>query len=151
MSTVYVDDQNDRALRGGAAAAPTGGGVMNGVLWAVQAVLALLYLAGGAYKTFMFDALATELQALPRAAWGVLGGIEMIGAVLLIAPAALRWKPGLTPLAATVLTVETLGLAALYASYSLAFRAENPLVWAGAMAVLVGFVAYGRSGLLGQR
>ena len=151
MSRVYVDDRNGGALRGGTAAAPAGGGVMNGGLWAVQAVLALLYLAGGAYKTFMFDELATALQALPRAAWGVLGGIEMIGALLLIVPAALRWKPGLTPLAAIVLTVETLGLAALYASYSLAFRAENPLVWAAAMAVLVGFVAYGRSTMLRQR
>ena len=150
MTRVYVDDRNGGALRG-AAFAPAGGGVMNGVLWAVQAVLALLYLAGGAYKTFMFDELATQLQVLPRAAWGVLGGIEMIGAVLLIAPAALRWKPGLTPRAAIVLTVETLGLAALYASYSLAFTAENPFVWAAAMAVLVGFVAYGRSGMLRQR
>jgi hypothetical protein len=150
VSRVYVDDRNGGVLRGGAAALPAGGGLMNGVLWAVQAVLALLYLAGGAYKTFMFDALATQLQVLPRVAWGVLGGIEMVGAVLLIAPAALQWKPGLTPLAAIVLTVETLGLAALYASYSIAFTAENPLVWAAAMAALVGFVAYGRSGTLRQ-
>jgi hypothetical protein len=117
---------------------------MNVLLWILQALLALLYLAGGAYKTFSFDEVAKQLTLLPRGGWAALGVVEMLGAVLLIVPAATKWMPGLTPLAAAVLTLETLVLAAIYARYSLVLAASNPLVWAVVMALLVGFVAYGR-------
>jgi hypothetical protein len=120
---------------------------MNILLWTLQIALAVLYLAGGAYKTFMFDDLADHLRALPRSGWGALGVLEMVGGILLIVPAATRWMPVLTPLAATVLTIETLALAAVYASYSLKLTAENPLIWSVAMGVLVAFVAYGRYAL----
>lgn len=120
---------------------------MNILLWILQIVLAVLYLAGGAYKTFMFDELATQLSALPRSGWGALGVLEMVGAILLIVPAATKWMPALTPLAAAVLAVETLAISAVYASYSLKVTAENPLVWSLAMGVLVAFVAYGRYAL----
>jgi hypothetical protein len=117
---------------------------MNVFLWILQAVLAFLYLSGGAYKVFKFDSLATHMQALSRNGWRLLGVIEMIGAVLLIAPMALHWMPGLTPLAAAVLAVETLGLAALYARYSLKFTPANPMVWAAVMGLLAVVVACGR-------
>ena len=117
---------------------------MNVLLWVLQAVLALLYLAGGAYKTFNFDELAKQIGAIPRAAWSVLGVVEIAGALLLIVPAATKWMPMLTPLAATVLAVETLALAALYASYSLQLAVTNPMVWALVMGLLAAFAAYGR-------
>jgi hypothetical protein len=120
---------------------------MNVLLWIFQAVLALLYLAGGAYKLFSFDQVAEQFAAVPRGAWSVLGVIEILGAALLIVPAALKWMPSLTPLAATVLTLETLGLAVLYARYSLTLAPTNPLVWAVVMALMIGFVAYGRYAL----
>jgi hypothetical protein len=120
---------------------------MNIVLWVLQAVLALLYFSGGAYKAFSFDQVAGQLTALSRGGWAVLGVVEMIGAVLLILPAAAGWMPGLTPLAAAVLALETLGLAALYASYSLDVAVTNPLVWSVAMAILAVVVAYGRYAL----
>jgi hypothetical protein len=120
---------------------------MNVLLWVLQAVLALLYLAGGAYKVFSFDEVARQLDALPREGWAALGAIEMVGAVLLIVPAAAKWLPALTPLAAVVLTLETVALAALYAHYSLALTASNPLLWSLVMALLVAFVAYGRYAL----
>lgn len=119
-------------------------------LWILQIVLALLYVAGGAYKTFMFDEVASQLSAVPRPVWTALGVVEMIGGILLIVPAALKWMPALTPLAASVLAVETLALVVVYASYSLALRAENPLVWAAVMFVLVAFVAYGTYGRYAQ-
>ncbi len=118
---------------------------MHIALWVVQIALAVLYLSGGAYKTFMFDELARQFTALPRAGWAALGVLEMAGAVLLVVPAALKWMPWVTPLAAGVLTVETLLLAGLYASYSVDLRAENPMVWAVVMVVLVAVVAWGRS------
>lgn len=120
---------------------------MNVFLWVIQLALALLYFAGGAYKVFSFDELATQFSALPRGGWRVVGAFEMLGAVLLVVPAATKWVPALTPLAATVLALETLALSGLYARYSLELTAANPLVWSVVMAVLVAFVAYGRYAL----
>jgi hypothetical protein len=74
----------------------------------------------------------------------VLGVFEMVGAVLLVVPAAVKWMPALTPLAAAALALETLGLAALYARYSLEIAVTNPMVWALVMGLLAAFVAYGR-------
>jgi hypothetical protein len=84
------------------------------------------------------------MSEVPRGVWSALGVIEILGALLLILPAATKWKPGLTPLAAAVLALEGLGLAVLYAQYSVALSASNPLPWAVVMALLAAFVAYGR-------
>jgi hypothetical protein len=116
-------------------------------LWVLQIVLALLYFSGGAYKAFSFDQVAAQLTALSRGGWRAVGIFEMLGAVLLIAPAALKWKPLLTPLAAAVLALETFALAVLYAQYSLQLAVSNPLLWALVMGLLAAFVAYGRYAL----
>ncbi len=110
---------------------------MNVLLWVLQVALALLYLAGGSYKAFKFDALANQMRALSRGGWRALGALEMVGAVLLVVPAV-------TPLAAAGLALETLALAGLYARYSLKLAATNPMVWAVVMGLLSAFVAYGR-------
>src|SRR5262245_47806444 len=117
---------------------------MNVLLWVIQGVLALLNLAGGAYKVSKFDALASHMRALPRGGWRVL---EMVCAVLLIVPAAVGWMPVLTPLAAAALALEALILAGIYARYSLKLAATNPLVWSVVMGLLAAFVAYGRYAL----
>ena len=123
---------------------------MNILLWVLQVALALQSFAGGAYKIFMFDQLANTpaMSALPRGGWGAVGALEMVCAVLLIVPAATKWMPVLTPLAAAVLAVESLILAALYAQHSLALSASNPLVYVAMSAVLAAFVAYGRYSLV---
>lgn len=61
---------------------------MNILLWIVQVVLAVLAFAGGAYKIASFDELAKmpATAAMPRGAWGALGGFEMMCAVLLLVP-----------------------------------------------------------------
>src|SRR5687768_10462297 len=102
---------------------------MNILLWILQAALAFLYVSVGAYKTFTFDELAGQMDALSRGTWAALGVLEMVGAVLLIVPAAVKWMPLLTPLAAAVLALETLAIGGLYARYSLKVTASNPLVW----------------------
>jgi hypothetical protein len=117
---------------------------MNILLWILQAALAFLYLSGGAFKLFKFEELANQMQLLPHAGWRVLGALEVLGGILLIVPAATKWMPSLTPLAATVLAVETLTLAAFFASKSLKVAVTNPLVWTAVMGLLVAFVAYGR-------
>ena len=78
---------------------------MNILLWALQAVLGLLYVAGGYYKAFNFEKLADQFTAIPHGGWRVLGVIEMLGAVLLIVPAATKWKPRLTPIAAPATSI----------------------------------------------
>lgn len=117
---------------------------MNVVLWIVQLALAVVYFAGGAYKTFMFDDLASQMRTLPRGGWGAIGVFEMMAAVLLVVPAVARRSAVLTPIAAAALAVETLALAGVYAGYSVQLTAANPLVWALAMGLLAAFVAYGR-------
>src|SRR5690349_5993012 len=104
---------------------------MNVLLWVLQVALALLSLAGGAYKVFQFDELAKvpSTEALSRAGWGAVGVFEISCAVLLVIPAAAKWMPVLTPLAAATLALESLALAVLYARYSLALTASNPLVY----------------------
>jgi hypothetical protein len=117
---------------------------MNIFLWVLQAALAFLFLSGGGFKLFKFEELAKDFTAIPHAVWRALGVLEIVGAVLLIVPAAAEWMPQLTPLAATVLAVEALALAALFASYSLKVTASNPLIWNVAMGLIAAFVAYGR-------
>jgi hypothetical protein len=121
---------------------------MNILLWVLQAVLALLCVAGGYFKAFQFAAVAAQFPALPHAGWRALGVLEMACGILLIVPAAMKWMPVLTPLAAAVLVVETLALSVLYARYSTALTAENPLVFSVVMLILAGFVAYGRYALV---
>jgi hypothetical protein len=120
---------------------------VNVLLWVAQVALALLALSGGGYKVFSFDAVANMAwyPALPRSAWSALGMFEMVCAVLLIVPAAAKWRPRLTPRAAAALALESLALSGLYARYSLQLTAANPLVWSAAMALLAALVAFGRS------
>jgi hypothetical protein len=120
---------------------------MNVLLWVFQVALAVLCLAGGAYKAFKFDELATQMRALSRGGWRALGALEMLCGVLLVVPAAAKWMPVLTPLAATVLALEALALAGLYARYSRKVAATNPLIWSVVMGLLAAFVAYGRYAL----
>ena len=117
---------------------------MNVVLWVFQGVLALLYLAGGSYKVFGSDQLAQQMPALPKGGWRMLGIVEMVGALFLIVPLAADWMPILTPIAAAVLAVETIGLAIFYGRYSLKIAPTNPLVWSAVMGLLVVLVACGR-------
>jgi hypothetical protein len=120
---------------------------MNIFLWVVQVVLALLCLAGGGFKTFNPDDVAKQIKAIPRGAWRAIGVFELVGAVLLIVPAAAKWMPVLTPLAAAALALETAVLALVYARYSLKLVAANPLVYAVPMCLMAVLVAYGRYSL----
>jgi DoxX-like family len=122
---------------------------MNVLLWVFQVALALLNLAGGAYKVFSYEELAKvpSAAALPRGGWAALGVLEMLGAVMLIAPAATKWMPVLTPIAAAVLALEALAVSVSHARYSLDLAATNPLVWSAAMMLMAAFVAYGRFSL----
>lgn len=119
---------------------------MNAVMWTVQIVLALLFVAGGAYKMTSADQLAGAMGAMAPGLWRLVGAIEVVGGLLLVVPGMMQRLPMLTPAAAALLVVESIALSAFYASYSTTVAASNPLVWTVVMAVLTAVVAVGRFG-----
>jgi hypothetical protein len=81
---------------------------MNKLLWALQALAALLYGSSGIMKVFMFETISQDVPsfgALPREAWMALGILELVCTIGLILPGALHWRPHLTVLAAALLAI----------------------------------------------
>jgi uncharacterized membrane protein YphA (DoxX/SURF4 family) len=116
---------------------------MNTLLWVLQIIAAFLYGASGIMKIFMFDKISGDVPsfgALPRRAWMALGILELVCTVGLIVPSAFRWKPGLTPLAAAVLAIESLVFIGVHAKY----RETGSIIMSGMLGLLMAFVAYGR-------
>jgi uncharacterized membrane protein YphA (DoxX/SURF4 family) len=116
---------------------------MNTLLWVLQVLAALLYGASGVMKVFMFDEVSGDVPsfgALPREAWLALGIVELVCVVLLIVPSALRWRPRLTVLAATVLAIESLVFIGVHVQYD----EVGPTIMSGVLGLLMGFIAYGR-------
>ncbi len=119
---------------------------MNILLWVLQVIAALLYVASGVMKVFMFDQISSDVPsfgALPRQAWMGLGILELVCVVGLIVPAALRWNPSLTVVAATVLALETLVFVWVHVKY----REVGSIVMVCVLSLLMAFIAYGRLAL----
>jgi uncharacterized membrane protein YphA (DoxX/SURF4 family) len=116
---------------------------MNILLWVLQILAALLYVASGVMKVFMFDQISGDVRsfaALPRQAWMALGILELVCTAGLIVPDALHWHPALTLVAATVLAIESLVFIGVHAKY----REVTPIVMSAVLGLLMAFVAYGR-------
>ena len=116
---------------------------MSILLWVLQALAAFLYGASGVMKVFMFDTVSADVPsfgALPRNAWTVLGILELVCTVGLIAPAACHWQPVLTVVAATVLAIESLVFIGVHVKY----RESAPIVMSAVLGLLMAVVAYGR-------
>jgi hypothetical protein len=94
-------------------------------------------------KVFLFDQISGDVpsfSALPQGAWMALGILELVCAVGLIVPAAFRWKPALTGVAAAALATESLVFIWVHVQYG-----EIPsIVMSGVLGVLMAFLAYGR-------
>lgn len=119
---------------------------MNTALWAVQALLALAFLAAGAMKsTQPLDKLAQNMawvKTTPAPLVRFIGVAEVLGAIGLLAPWGLGILPILTPVAAGCLVVVMVLAAGTHAKLG-----EYPAI--GANVVLGGlaaFVAWGRLG-----
>jgi uncharacterized membrane protein YphA (DoxX/SURF4 family) len=116
---------------------------MNTLLWVLQVLAALLYAASGGMKVFMFDKVSKDVPsfgALPRQAWMAFGIVELFCTVGLIAPAALRWQPELTVVAATVLAIESL----VFIWVHIRYRELPPIIMSGILGLMMAFIAYGR-------
>ena len=113
---------------------------MTYALWIVQILLAALFLfAGGMKLVLPLEKLAGPV-ALPGLLVRFIGMVEVLGAVGLILPAALRIKPGLTPLAALGLVIVMIGAVVITLIGGEAFAAVISVV----VGLLAAFVAYGR-------
>lgn len=118
----------------------------NLLLWVGQVLLALAFLNVGYGHTLGFDSWSARrgmgwLTAVGPARMRVIGGLELLGVVGLILPAATGVLPWLTPLAATCLAV-LMALAALFHARRPGERASVVLnIIFGVIALLV---AYGR-------
>ena len=123
---------------------------MNILLSVLQAGLALFFFSGGAYKLVSFEEIASmpTVAAIPSGVWASLGVLEMLCAVMLIVPLAIKRMPMLTPLAAAVLALESFGLAVHYGQYSLELASTNPLLYVAVGGLLAAFVAFGRYSLV---
>ena len=117
---------------------------MNVILWIIQIVLGLFFIAGGAYKVFKTDEMPAYLRYIPQGLWKALGIVELLGGIALLVPGTMIGVPRLTALAAAVLAVESLILAAIYGRQSIKLSGANPFVYAVPMAALAAFVAWGR-------
>lgn len=69
-----------------------------------------------------------------------LGILELVCTVGLILPAALRWRPQLTVLAAALLAIETLVFVWVHVQY----REVPPMIFSALLGLVMAFIAYGR-------
>ena len=116
---------------------------MNILLWVIQILAALLYLASGVMKVFMFDKVSGDVPsfgALPRGAWTALGILELMCTLGLILPSVLRWHPALTVVAATILAAESLVFIWVHVKYG----EIPPIIFSAVLGLLMAFLAYGR-------
>jgi hypothetical protein len=113
---------------------------INVTLWVIQVLLALLFLFSGCMKFILPIEVMTKQVALPGAFIHFIGLAEVLGAIGLILPGALRIRTGLTPLAASGLTVIVIGATVLMFENGGVAKAAFPFV----TALLSAFVAYGR-------
>ncbi len=115
---------------------------MNRALWITQGLLAALFLFAGGSKLVTPPEVLSAMSPFPASFLLFIGVCEVLGAVGLILPLALRIRPELTALAALGLSVIMVG--ATLSTLPMGVFAAIPLV----VTVLTVLVAYGRRDLL---
>ena len=116
---------------------------MNIVLWIVQILLALLFVMAGATKFFMSYADMTKDApvVLPHWFYLFIGTCEVLGGIGLVVPWLTGIKPGLTPLAATLLVVIMIGAVVTSIPGGIGMA-----IFPAVVGLLCAFVAWGRRG-----
>jgi len=119
---------------------------MNAALWAVQVILAIMFMMAGAMKLMKDkEELAEKMgwvEDFSQSTIRLIGAAEIMGAIGLVLPALTGIAPILTPLAASGLAVVTVGAMVVHLR-----RREYPLALMTMMlAAMAVFVAWGRFG-----
>jgi uncharacterized membrane protein len=116
-------------------------------LWALQGLLALAMLGAGLmkfatpYDTLLLNPDMAWARSVPAWAVKVLGLVEALGAIGLVLPTLLRFRPVLTSWAAAGVSVVMIGAAGTHLVMGEPAKSVLPLVLAG----LAAFVAWGRA------
>lgn len=114
---------------------------MNILLWILQILLAVWNIAGGFYTVFNYETLKGPLATnLPKPAWMVICGLQILFALGLVLPGLVGVYPKLTSIAAVYLAANALLGCVLFAQYA----GFPGLLWGVVPALLATFVAYGR-------
>jgi hypothetical protein len=117
---------------------------LNRTLWALQGVLAALFVFAGMMKLVMpIEAMEGPI-ALPGVFLRFLGVAEILGGVGLVLPWLLKIKPALTPIAAGALVAIMIGAVAITAMGGSIAGAALPFI----VGVALAGVAYGRGSLV---
>jgi uncharacterized membrane protein YphA (DoxX/SURF4 family) len=114
---------------------------INVAIWAVQVLLACLFLFAGGFKLIAPIAEMTKQVPLPGLFLRFLGVVEVAGAVGLILPSLLRIRPYLTPIAAAGLVIVMSGATSISMSGGKIAPALMPFV----IGLLAGLVLYART------
>ena len=112
----------------------------NRALWIVQGLLAALFLFAGGMKLITPVEVLSAMSPFPGEFIRFIGVCEVLGAVGLILPYALRILPGLTALAAAGLVVVMVGATVSTLAIGGGLLALPTLLFG----LLAGLVAYGR-------
>lgn len=111
------------------------------VLWIAQLLLALAMLSAGIIKLISADELLTAYYPLfPAMFMRFIGVCEILGAIGLVVPAALRIRPELTPLAAAGIAIIMAGAVISTIAMGAPSAIAMPLI----LFLLAVFIAYGR-------
>ena len=111
------------------------------VLWIAQVLLALAMLSAGIIKLNSTDELLTSYYPLfPAMFMRFIGVCEILGAIGLVVPAALRIRPELTPLAAAGIAIIMAGAVISTIAMGAPSAIAMPLI----LFLLAVFIAYGR-------
>ncbi|MBZ5521929.1 MAG: DoxX family protein [Acidobacteriia bacterium] len=138
-----MSETKDISLSGDASS----GKAINYTLWALQGLLALLFLFAGVTKLIMKMEPVAQQMHMPVLFLRFIGVAETLGGLGLILPWLLRIRQGLTPLAAALLVIIMIGAVVVTLQTGTAVQAIFPLV----SGILLAFVAYGRWKLAPQR
>lgn len=112
---------------------------LNGILWILQVVLALMFLTAAAAKLTATDAALAAQYLPPPPFMRLIAVLEVLGAIGLAGPGLARTRAGLTPLAAAGLTIIMAG--AVVAT----LMSGEAGVWLPlGLGILAAIVAYGR-------
>lgn len=121
---------------------------MNVILWILQILLAILFVVAGVPKLIMPASMlkppSPEAIEFPVLFLRFIGVCEVLGGLGLVLPAVFKRGQSLVPLAAVGLLIIMLGATVTTAMSGGGLMALIPLV----IALLLAFVAYGRSRLL---
>jgi uncharacterized membrane protein YphA (DoxX/SURF4 family) len=141
MTSIAINTNNVGLAAGEDRASATASRKTGIALWAIQSLLAALFLFAGSMKFIMTVAEMTKQIPFPGWFLHFIGAAEILGGLGLILPGVLKIRTDLTPLAAAGLVIIMIGATVTTLFTPAPAGAVMPFV----IGLLAAFVAYGRA------